>query len=569
MSLLRSIFAARQPSGGWALALGVVTLTGLFAVGCAGPSATGGSPTDPGGKIGSPRELSELVEAASLAPVVANVTAQQEIYDPIAADGSGTTSLPQPGVPLESKAPDGGPETLEVVAGMPKPGLELDDIDTQLAELETQLGEDEPAPAPFLATSEDAITGGDELPSPGLGGATRSNGLPPLNPFVEFGERIQVWPDGRITKPFSIPIDKGLQLLQLMSLAAPFEFTYAVVEQKAEQLPEAAANDDPDIANFVLLKKWDFEQLDNYTANVLQAKGDSKQVDIADLLVVTTSPATLREVEAFIELFAAKVPQIEITASILEVTFSNELDYGVTGPNGQVLVDFPEGTFIDSLAYNVPNSIEGVESILSIGAIQDGVALDAFIEAIQRWENVSIKTNPRIVVREGVPAEILNITDIPVFSFSGINLTGNFNASLQFKEVGTRLYITPRVMGSDTLAMNMYLEASQQIGTSVAFTDQNGNEFRAPLIAKRQARTIVYLKPGQAVAIGGLASEREEEAEAKVPILGDIPLIGWLFKSVRKRRERTIVMFLITPRILEGIDYNQELWDGAVLADDY
>jgi general secretion pathway protein D len=310
------------------------------------------------------------------------------------------------------------------------------------------------------------------------------------------------------------------------------------------------------------------ELLDDFNrGNALSAPKPPARLDVADWLVVTASPSTLRQVESFVELFAARVPQVEITASVLEVTFSDDFDYGITGPDGEVLLDFPDGTFVDTFGYNMPNSIEGAEGVLSIGAIQDGVALNAFLEAVQRWENVEIRTNPRIVVREGVTAEIQNQTEIPVFSFTGINVAGNFNVNLQFKSVGTSLYITPRVMGSDTLALNMYLEASQQIGTSVAFTDQEGNEFRAPLIANRLARTVVYLRPEQAVVIGGLSSERVEEAETQVPILGDLPLIGYLFKSVRKRRERTLVMFLISPRVLRTQEFYEDMWPGVTLED--
>lgn len=518
-------------------------------LGCVGPRQTGGEGPDGAEDYsGSETELRDLIRRTSVAPVMAAVAEEETVLD--AEEGS---ALPTPGIP------DAAGEEALPAPDLPSAAPESGEADTVSADLPE-------------ATDTEVLDGDDSMPAPGLGGVVKGpSGAPAsLNPFVEFGERIKVWDDGRITKPFQLPTGKGKAMLQLMALAAPFSFTQAIVANNEAELPAPAQNDDPDVADIVLLEKWDFELFDNFDRkNGLGAPGSPSRVDVADWMVVTTSPATLRDVEDFVELFAARVPQIEITASIVEVTFSEELDYGVTGPNGNVLFDFPDGTFFDSLSYSVPNSVEGVEAVLSIGAIQDGVALNAFLEAIQRWENVSIKTNPRIVVREGATAEILNITDIPVFSFSGINLTGNFNAALTFKEVGTKLYIVPRVIGNDTLAMNMYLEASQQIGTSVAFTDQTGNEFRAPLIAKRQARTIVYLKPGQAVAIGGLESERVEEAESKVPILGDIPLIGWLFKSVRNRTERTIVMFLISPRLLDGIDYGEQIWQGGVILDGY
>jgi general secretion pathway protein D len=69
---------------------------------------------------------------------------------------------------------------------------------------------------------------------------------------------------------------------------------------------------------------------------------------------------------------------------------------------------------------------------------------------------------------------------------------------------------------------------------------------------------VVYLQPGQAVILGGLISERSVERERKTPILGDIPLLGYLFKSRSTVKEQTNVLFFIRPRILQGIDLHRE-----------
>jgi type II secretory pathway component GspD/PulD (secretin) len=215
---------------------------------------------------------------------------------------------------------------------------------------------------------------------------------------------------------------------------------------------------------------------------------------------------------------------------------------------------------VDFFSYAVPNSADANEALLGIGTIQDGVAIDAVLEAIQTWENVTITTRPKIAVREGGVAEVINSSEVPFFNFTGFNSsTGNFNAQLTFKQVGVQLYASPRVLGTDTLALNLYIEASEQVGTAISFFDADGNEVRSPLIARRQARTVVYLEPGQAVVIGGLETVREVNQERKVPILGDIPLLGILFRSERKRKERTNVLFFIRPRILQGTDFMSEL----------
>jgi type II secretory pathway component GspD/PulD (secretin) len=382
------------------------------------------------------------------------------------------------------------------------------------------------------------------------------------NPYLRFGSRILVRRDGRITKPYPLQVGRGRRLLQLMAQIGGFPLTYQIVTKADDPIAPTPEPPAGTVAQIVLLEGWDFEQYSNFQPALLAAPADSKPLDIADWFVVTAGEDLLAEVEQFIDLFVASVPQIEIEARIVEVVTTDELDYGVRGggTSGAVTTTFPDGTLVDFFSYAVPNSADANEALLGIGTIQDGVAIDAVLEAIQTWENVTITTRPKIAVREGGVAEVINSSEVPFFNFTGFNSsTGNFNAQLTFKQVGVQLYASPRVLGTDTLALNLYIEASEQVGTAISFFDADGNEVRSPLIARRQARTVVYLEPGQAVVIGGLETVREVNQERKVPILGDIPLLGILFRSERKRKERTNVLFFIRPRILQGTDFMSEL----------
>jgi type II secretory pathway component GspD/PulD (secretin) len=87
----------------------------------------------------------------------------------------------------------------------------------------------------------------------------------------------------------------------------------------------------------------------------------------------------------------------------------------------------------------------------------------------------------------------------------------------------------------------------------------NGQAITNPIIGRRGAKTIVYLEPGQAVILGGLISERTVDDVNKVPILGDVPLLGpLLFRSTYKRKELQNVLFFLRPRILQGSDLHTE-----------
>lgn len=390
----------------------------------------------------------------------------------------------------------------------------------------------------------------------------------PQNPYIEFGDRIVVYDDGRIAKMYPLRSGTGIKMQDLIRTYAPFpvwkepeppaegEEAPAEGEEAAAEVEETAA-DAPDPRDFVrvdLHEGWDIELVTNLRMPVPDA---GTPLPLADWLVVTATPEYLREVEDFINTFAASVPQIEIEAKIVEVTTTDSLAIGV----GQIdpdtpIADFPDNAFVKSLGFNfgVPGGANAV-----VGAIQDGTSVNATLEALAMYENVSIISRPKVAVREGGRAQIVNTTEIPFFNITGISgASGQFGASLTFREVGVQLYVVPRVVGTEAVALNIDIEVSQQSGTAVTFVTGDNEEISNPVISKRAASTIVYLEPGQAVILGGLITERIVKTVDKVPILGDIPVLGHLFKRTVTGKEDTNVLFFIRPRILQGSDVNRE-----------
>jgi general secretion pathway protein D len=187
------------------------------------------------------------------------------------------------------------------------------------------------------------------------------------------------------------------------------------------------------------------------------------------------------------------------------------------------------------------------------------VTFNAALEALAINDNVSIISRPKIAVREGGRADISNTSKIPYLSITGINNAGGFaGASVAYQEVGVKLYVVPRVVGTQTVALNIDVEQSQISGSETVLLAAADQPVNVPVISQRSARTVVYLQPGQAVILGGLITERTVETERKVPLLGDIPLIRHLFRSQFTRKEQTNVLFFIRPRILQGSDLNRQ-----------
>ncbi len=374
------------------------------------------------------------------------------------------------------------------------------------------------------------------------------------NPYLAFGGRIIVHDDGRVTKPYPLPPKRGRRMLDLMLMMSKQGFMPVQEVQF-----DSPGDPDTTVVKAVLLENWDAELYQN----LRQFPPKDLDVPMADWLVCTASQELMDDVEYFMALFATGIPQVEIEAKIVELTETNVLDYGVrpqVNTAGDLIptAQLPGTGLIDDILLNFPNAESANEAILSLGAVQDGVAVTAIFEAMASWDNVSIISQPKIAVREGGRAEILNTEELPFFNVKSISDTGTFNATLDFKEVGVKLYIVPRVIATDTFALHIDIEASQEAGTLTTVVAEQAGGLQTPIIAKRSVNTVVYLKEGQVLILGGLTTERQREQERKVPILGDIPLLGWLFKSKFTQTTRTHVLFFIRPRILEGSDFNRE-----------
>lgn len=404
---------------------------------------------------------------------------------------------------------------------------------------------EEKPPQPARGDPQAGATGPGEAAEP-QAPAPRPAGPRP-NPYLEFGQRIKVYPDGTITKPYPLRAGTGEKMLQLMR-------DYGNFPLWTPEMGEGPSS--PGTVKIENLPGWDVELYQDLRAPVT---GTANPVPLADWLVVTTGPELLYEVEDFINLFAAGVPQIEIEAKIVEITFVDTLDLGVRTPAGVSMFDFPDGTFIKSLTSSTPNQTDLTEALLAIGGVQDGLAFNAILEAIATRDNVSIISRPKIAVREGGKADISNTIRIPFLKVGNITPTGGYAASVDYQEVGVKLFVVPRVVGTQTVALNIDVEASQQSGSEPLLVSASGDTVvSVPTLSLRTAHTVVYLQPGQAVILGGLITERNVDAVRKVPILGDIPLLNLIFRSKFTRKEQTNVLFFIRPRILQGIDLNRE-----------
>lgn len=196
----------------------------------------------------------------------------------------------------------------------------------------------------------------------------------------------------------------------------------------------------------------------------------------------------------------------------------------------------------------------------------DNARLDAIIRLLKGTGNFRSLAEPNLVTREGQEASFLAGGEFPFPTIQG----SNSNAiTIVWKEFGVRLYFVPTI----TNAGNIRLRVSPEVSSLDFANGLSISGFLIPSLRTRRVDTEVELSHGQTLAIGGLLDSRVEEAIDKIPILGDIPILGTFFKRRSERQERTELLVLVTPYILDTADPVPPLptgepstwdWDGHI-----
>lgn len=249
--------------------------------------------------------------------------------------------------------------------------------------------------------------------------------------------------------------------------------------------------------------------------------------------------------------------QVEITARIFEVNHDFDFQQGAqvilrrlaTDSSQQAISSFNTQRFLDSVG-NLP--FQG--SVLQLMKVfQDaGVTLDASFQLLADEGIIKVVSSPRMTVSEGQTGYMLAGQELPIQSST---ITGTTTLmSTSYKPVGVQLYITPQVVSEAQIKLHMISIVSAVSG--FAPLPMIGGGHRAPeslvnpIIDSREAETAVTIPDRSTLVISGLRTVRTTIRENKVPGLGDLPALGWLFKNHRSQQQVTDLYFFVTPMLL-------------------
>jgi pilus assembly protein CpaC len=182
----------------------------------------------------------------------------------------------------------------------------------------------------------------------------------------------------------------------------------------------------------------------------------------------------------------------------------------------------------------------------------NGTTFEYFIQALRRNNLLRVLAEPNLVVYSGAQGTFLAGGEFPI----PVPQTGGGSSTaitVEYKPFGVRLDFLPVVLGDGRIRLKVTPEVSDlDFSRSVSF-----NGFVIPTITKRTLTTEIELAEGQSFAVGGLLSNRVTASKDVTPLLGDLPVIGSLFRSVRYERNETELVVLVTPRLVEGMNPGQ------------
>jgi len=248
-------------------------------------------------------------------------------------------------------------------------------------------------------------------------------------------------------------------------------------------------------------------------------------------IVLSGSPDQIAQMVGLIRQLDVPVRSVLLDTSVIEVTETGAkslgLDYNQTPT-----------TPITRVFNAQSQQVNGLPSTAVPGALEFQTNLFLLVSK----GGAHILANPKILTEDGLTASILTGDSLPIRVNTpvGVGGVGTIASQVEYINVGVNLQIQPRITGDHTVEANVFSEVSSVSG----FTANND-----PQISTRQAQTRVNLIEGQTLVIGGLMQQRDIHNLQKIPLLGDLPLVGALFRFYTETRQNTNLIITITPHI--------------------
>jgi len=380
----------------------------------------------------------------------------------------------------------------------------------------------------------------------------------------------------------SVPLEEALK-----NILAAHGFAHVVDEHMIRVLPADQVKPQVELENIVsriyrityadvtevekTLKKFISKEYGSLSANV----GTSN-------IIVSDIESRIKAIDTFIEEIDRITPQILVETRIYDVTSKDRLDLGVDwrigrntsyGTDGVAVVDGTSGTVstltnaggsrtdphLTGKFSGLVNEAADTTAALRFGILNSSLNIDAVLRAEQENVNAKLLANPRILVLDNETAEIKIVTEQPYQQiYQGGGTTITFGTT-EFKEIGVSLEVTPHLTRDSMIRLQLKPKFSVQTGTvNVGTGGTTIGTTPQPIVDTREAYTTLLIEDGQTIVLGGLRKREIAQQINKVPLLGDMPLLGVLFKFEGEETIDSELVVFVTPHLVNGRAMSQD-----------
>lgn len=324
---------------------------------------------------------------------------------------------------------------------------------------------------------------------------------------------------------------------------------------KGSAVVSVTTNESGEVGNVRLSNEDEVKFWEELKQQITAIAGDNAKLTINTLagsIYLKADRETLNTVQQFLELVVpASLRQVEITARIYDVKLNDDNALGIdwTNISGSVNIG---GTNLNLSANtkNIPqNNSDTKASTTGINLLTEGGNFNVVVDALKEQGNIQVLSQPKILTLNNQPALVKIGTDIPYFSVTQTT-DANTGDKEKTEEVtvitsGVILSVTPQISADARITLGIDPIITEYLSS---VTSQNGST--APIVEVKQSSSIVTIHDRETIVISGLIHTKLHKISRKVPLLGDIPIIGALFSWHYEQKEKRELVIFITPKIL-------------------
>jgi len=278
-------------------------------------------------------------------------------------------------------------------------------------------------------------------------------------------------------------------------------------------------------------------------------------------VIISSTKSAYTKLQSVIRDLDTRRKQVFVEAVILEVAVERLRQIGTdpvqvigVGKSGNIQGIAGFNTAPENLS-SIAQTITGIGGAATGGAVSvlNTVNVRAFLQFLMTLTDINILSTPQILAADNQKAKIVVGENVPFPTGQAQGITGGTLVTIERKDVGVTLEITPQVLEEDLIRLEIKQEisaiepgASQTIGTGASSVPVG------PTTTKRAMETTTIAKNGQTLVIGGLVRDNTILTENKIPLLGDIPLLGWLFRSQSRQTTKLNLLVFLTPHLVKN-----------------